>query len=258
MISKTLLLVEDSFTIQKVVETTFTAAGFQVVVANEAQAGLDQLTSVSPDIVLADASMPEMDGFQLCQAIRDTAGFEHVPVLLLTSRFTSYDDTHGQRVGVTGYLAKPFDSYTLLALGQQLISRTSTSPGADVRPADVFSPERAADDALGLAPTADARPDEPAAPSSAAAIEPANIPPGYQTLSANLAHIVQETIQSHLATLLDALTPHLVEEVRTLVSAKMPELLEALLQQEIEKLKHAVAQESQGDAPAPGAASHPD
>jgi DNA-binding response OmpR family regulator len=89
--SKTLLLVEDSFTIQKVVENTFTTAGYQVVVVDDARAGLEALTRVSPDVILADAIMPEVDGFQLCQSIRVTEGFELVPVVLLTSRFMSYD-----------------------------------------------------------------------------------------------------------------------------------------------------------------------
>ena len=125
MAPKTLLLVEDSFTIQKLVESTFKSAGYQVAIANHAREGIASLSAVSPDIVLADASMPEMDGFQLCEVIRSTQGFERIPVLLLTSRFAAYDELQGQRSGVTAYLAKPFDSYSLLALVQQLIDNPS-------------------------------------------------------------------------------------------------------------------------------------
>ena len=125
MAPKTLLLVEDSFTIQKLVESTFKSAGYQVTIANHAREGIASLPTVSPDIILADASMPEMDGFQLCEVIRSTQGFERIPVLLLTSRFAAYDEIQGQRSGVTAYLAKPFDSYSLLALVQQLVDNPS-------------------------------------------------------------------------------------------------------------------------------------
>ena len=66
--------------------------------------------------------MTEMDGFQLCQAVRLTEGLEQVPVLLLTSRFVPYDEDMGKRVGVSATLAKPFDSFTLFSLVQQLMS----------------------------------------------------------------------------------------------------------------------------------------
>jgi DNA-binding response OmpR family regulator len=241
--SKTLLLVEDSFTIQKVVESTFTSAGFQVIVANDVRAGLEALSQASPDVILADASLPEMDGFQLCRAIRETPGYEQVPVILLTSRFTTYDEAHGRRVGVSGYLAKPFDSYTLLALVQELVN--SAPPPLF----DTESSRALPDEALphSTRTPAEAHGEPPETPSTAAQppapkVASADISQVYQALSANLLHIVQETVQSHLATLLDALTPHIVDEVRATVNAKMPDLLEALLQQEIEKLKRVAAQ----------------
>jgi len=227
--SKTLLLVEDSFTIQKLVESTFTSAGYQVAIANHAREGISKLPTVSPDIVLADASMPEMDGFQLCETIRSTQGFEHLPVLLLTSRFAAYDEAHGQRAGVTAYLTKPFDSYSLLSLVQQLVDHAPAATARMHVEEPIQSASTNGDIALDQASSAQA-----AAP----------IPPAYTDLTATLSHIVQETVQSYLVTLLDSLTPHIVDDVRTTIEAKIPELLEALLQREIETLKQAVAQDS--------------
>jgi len=244
---KTLLLVEDSFTIQKLVESTFTSAGYQVAIANNAREGIAKLSTVSPDIVLADASMPEMDGFQLCQTIRSTQGFERLPVLLLTSRFAAYDEVQGQRSGVTGYLAKPFDSYSLLSLVQQLVDKKPSAA------ASVWAPTMADAQAKGLTLPAPgsgemapnhAAPMSSAAPtSSSAALSGEAMPQAYADLTATLSHIVQETVQSYLVTLLDSLTSQIVEEVRTTVEAKIPELLEALLQREIDKLKQVAAQE---------------
>jgi DNA-binding response OmpR family regulator len=243
---KTLLLVEDSFTIQKLVESTFTSAGYQVAIANNAREGIAKLSTVSPDIVLADASMPEIDGFQLCQTIRSTQGFERLPVLLLTSRFAAYDEVQGQRSGVTGYLAKPFDSYSLLSLVQQLVDKTPSA-------ASVWAPPMAEAQAKGLTLPAPgsgemapnhAAPTPSAAPTSnITALSGEAMPQAYADLTATLSHIVQETVQSYLVTLLDSLTSQIVEEVRSTVDAKIPELLEALLQREIDKLKQVAAQD---------------
>ncbi len=236
MIPKTLLLVEDSFTIQKLVESTFTSAGYQVAIANDAREGLAKLPTVSPDIVLADASMPEMDGFQLCQTIRSTQGFERTPVLLLTSRFAAYDEVQGQRSGVTGYLAKPFDSYSLLTLVQQLVDK-SPVPVLDPAPPE----ERM--------PGVDFARSEAVSPADMSEIPEASAPQAYHDLTATLSNIVQETVQSYLVTLLDALTPQIVADVQATVDAKMPELLEALLQREIDKLKQVAAQDdTHGDS----------
>ena len=235
MIPKTLLLVEDSFTIQKLVESTFRSAGYQVTIANDAREGLAKLPTVSPDIVLADASMPEMNGFQLCQTIRSTQGFERLPVLLLTSRFAAYDEIQGQRSGVTGYLAKPFDSYSLLALVQQLVDKipASTPPVWDSTTAETQAEEWT----LSASGSKEIAPNHGVEPPRMAELSRTPVPQAYEDLAATLSHIVQETVQSYFVTLLDSLTPQIVEEVRMAIDAKVPELLEVLLQREIDKLK---------------------
>ena len=116
-----LLLVEDSLSMQTIVETAFAREGFEVMVAGDALDGLHKAQTLRPDIVLADASMPGMDGFQLCQRIRQSAGGRHVPVVLLTSGFAAYDTAKGERVGVTTYLAKPFEPQVLLDMVKQLV-----------------------------------------------------------------------------------------------------------------------------------------
>ncbi len=241
LMPKTLLLVEDSFTIQKLVESTFTSAGYQVAIANDAREGLAKLSTVSPDIVLADASMPEMDGFQLCQTIRSTQGYERLPVLLLTSRFAAYDDVQGQRSGVTGYLAKPFDSYSLLSLVQQLLDKPSSAVADvwDATPAD----RQAEEVSLPAPENGEIAPDAAVRTPGMPGLTGSPMPQAYADLTATLSHIVQETVQSYLVTLLDSLTPQIVEEVRTTVDTKVPELLEALLQREIDKLKQTAAQD---------------
>jgi CheY-like chemotaxis protein len=116
-----LLLVEDSISIQTIVETAFAREDFEVMVAGDALDGLHKAQTLRPDIVLVDASMPGMDGFQLCQRIRQSAGGRHVPVVLLTSGFAAYDKVKGDRAGVTMHLAKPFEPQVLFDMVKQLV-----------------------------------------------------------------------------------------------------------------------------------------
>jgi len=117
-----LLLVEDSLSIQTIVEATFVREDFELLVSGDALDGLHKAQTLLPDIVLADASMPGMDGFQLCQRLRQSASGRQMPVVLLTSGFAVYDKAKGDRAGVTTHLAKPFDPQVLLALVKQLVS----------------------------------------------------------------------------------------------------------------------------------------
>jgi hypothetical protein len=171
----------------------------------------------------------------------------------------SYDEDLAKRVGVTASLAKPFDSFTLVSLVQQLLSGRP--------PAALFTepPDQSAEPLPAEAPPSlAAHAPEPqnetstAPAATVAASESAAVDQMYQTLSTSLLHIVQETVQTHLVTLLDALTPHLVEEVQRTVKAKLPEVLEVLLQQEIDKLKRAAAHEEAAAAPAPSSDSSAD
>lgn len=221
---KTLLLVEDSFTIQNVVQTTFVPADFQVVVAHNAREGLAKLQEQTPDVVLADATMPDMDGFQLCQHIRETAGCEHLPVLLLTSSFAVYDEAQAQRAGVTGYVAKPFEPHVLLAMVQRFL----TGPSAPASlPTDAVFAET----------------DE------SPAVAPAASDLLHQALGRCVLQTVQGVLHTHLKAMLETLTPHILEEVRQTLNAKLPELLESLLQREIEKLQREVAAETHASPP---------
>lgn len=145
-----LLLVEDSLSIQTIVEATFVREDVEILVSGDALDGLHKAQTLLPDIVLADASMPGMDGFQLCQRLRQSASGRQVPVVLLTSGFAVYDKAKGDRAGVTTHLAKPFDPQILLALVKQLVpgARQPVYPSsavATILPHTDITPVEAAD-----------------------------------------------------------------------------------------------------------------
>jgi CheY-like chemotaxis protein len=123
---KKILLADDSITIQKVVELTFSDADYQVIcVSNGAQA-LKKVGEVRPNIVLLDVIMPEKNGYEVCEQIKRSPGTAGIPVLLLTGTFEPFDRKRAELAGADGHLTKPFESQVLVAKVEELIARTPT------------------------------------------------------------------------------------------------------------------------------------
>jgi CheY-like chemotaxis protein len=240
--TKTLLLIEDSFTTQHVVQMAFEHDDMHVITTTTLDEALRELQSTIPDVIVADASLPEVDGFQLCQILRDMEGLRHIPVVLLTSGLASYDQAQGERLGVAGHLAKPFEAHALRQLVQQVCTappHTAASPWHSVASraeAAVSVPDAPLErqDLTELeAVMAQWTPVESvlAAPSDAI---------GTEALGRLLLQVIRDTLQTRLSAMLEQLTPQILAAVQDVIARKTPELLEVLLQREIDKLKQAV------------------
>ncbi len=120
---KKILLADDSITIQKVIELTFSDEDFDVITVGNGRLALERLPDVRPDIVLCDIIMPEKDGYEVCEQIKTNPSFAHIPVLLLTGAFEPFDQERAARAGYDGSLAKPFEPETLIAKVKDLLAR---------------------------------------------------------------------------------------------------------------------------------------
>jgi len=119
---KKILLADDSITIQKVVELTFSEGDYQVLcVSNGAQA-LKKITEVRPDIALLDVIMPEKNGYEVCEQIKRNPATSGIPVLLLTGTFEPFDKKRADAAGANGHLTKPFESQVLVSKVEELIA----------------------------------------------------------------------------------------------------------------------------------------
>ena len=108
---RTLLLADDSPTVQKVVSLTFGDEGFTVIAVGGGAQALEELgRGVVPDIVLADVHMPAPGGYELCARIKRDGRTRHVPVMLLVGAFEPFDEAEARRVGADEVLTKPFQS----------------------------------------------------------------------------------------------------------------------------------------------------
>src|SRR5687767_10814837 len=136
---KKILLADDSITIQKVIELTFSDEDFEVVTVGNGRLAVERVPEVRPDLVLCDIIMPEKDGYEVCEFIKKTPATAHIPVLLLTGAFEPFDQERAARVGSDGFLAKPFEPQTLIAKVKELLS-LAPSRGAAARPAPAPPP----------------------------------------------------------------------------------------------------------------------
>ncbi|MBK8467465.1 MAG: response regulator [Chloracidobacterium sp.] len=124
-----LLLADDSVTIRKVVELTFTDEGLDVTTVANGEEAMQKFAEINPDIVIADVNMPEPTGYQICEMIKQNETTRHIPVLLVVGSFEPFDQAEAERVGADGFLTKPFQSI------RDLISRVDELLGSQNRPA---------------------------------------------------------------------------------------------------------------------------
>lgn len=110
MLTRTLLLADDSVTIQKVVNLTFADEGIQVIAVSDGDAAMKKFVESAPDLVMVDVNMPGLDGYRICEIIKQDAETKHIPVILLVGSFEPFDETEARRVGADDFLTKPFQS----------------------------------------------------------------------------------------------------------------------------------------------------
>ncbi|MGA8891663.1 MAG: response regulator, partial [Anaeromyxobacteraceae bacterium] len=125
---KTLLLADDSVTIQKVVGIVFATEDYRVVPVDNGEDALRKARELRPDVVLADAVMPRMNGYELCQAVKADPQLADVPVLLLAGTFEPFDEARARAARADGHIAKPFDTQSLLARVRELVEGVTVEP----------------------------------------------------------------------------------------------------------------------------------
>jgi CheY-like chemotaxis protein len=121
---KTILLADDSLTIRKVVELTFSDSDIRVESVGSGREALDRIETVLPDLVLADVVMPEPSGYEICEKIKTST--RPVPVLLLAGTFEPFDVERARACGADGHLVKPFESGVLIERVETLLTAAET------------------------------------------------------------------------------------------------------------------------------------
>ncbi len=119
---KTILVVDDSPTVRKLIAGKLEKSGHNVVCAVDGVDALAKMEEGVPDLVLLDITMPRMDGYEVCKQIRSNPACKNLPVVMISGKDGFFDKVRGRMAGTTGYVTKPFGPETLMkALEMYLI-----------------------------------------------------------------------------------------------------------------------------------------
>jgi len=115
-VPKTVLIVDDSISIRKMVGYTLKQAGFTVVEGENGQDALVQMEAQKVDLIVTDLNMPVMDGITFIREVRNRPAAKGIPVLMLTTESQDSKKQEGKAAGATGWIVKPFHPDKLLAI----------------------------------------------------------------------------------------------------------------------------------------------
>jgi len=114
MIEPTVLVVDDSPTVRKIVQMTLQREHIKVITASDGLSALSAVADEMPALILLDIQLPRMDGYHICQIIRKSLQFRQIPIIMLSGKDGLFDKMRGRLAGSTEYLTKPFDSVELV------------------------------------------------------------------------------------------------------------------------------------------------
>ncbi|MFA5914314.1 MAG: response regulator [Burkholderiales bacterium] len=119
--SKSILAVDDSASIRRMVSFTLQTAGYDVVEAVDGEDALAKAKAQPMNLVLTDQNMPRMDGLTLVRSLRELPGYRTAPILILTTESGAEMKSRGKAAGATGWLVKPFDPQRLIDIVKKVI-----------------------------------------------------------------------------------------------------------------------------------------
>jgi len=124
-VPQTLLLADDSVTIQRVIELTFADQDIDVVAVSDGDQAIARLDALPPDIVLVDVGMPGKSGYEVAAYVKQSPRLSHIPVVLLTGAFEPVDEALAAGAGCAGVLAKPFEPQLVIGRVRELLDASS-------------------------------------------------------------------------------------------------------------------------------------
>jgi two-component system, OmpR family, alkaline phosphatase synthesis response regulator PhoP len=110
--TKTILIADDEAHIRILMEQTLEEledAGVELLIASNGAEALEVIQTQKPNLVFLDVMMPKMNGFEVCQAVKQDANIQDVYIIMLTAKGQEFDQQKGKEVGADLYMTKPFD-----------------------------------------------------------------------------------------------------------------------------------------------------
>ena len=125
--SKKVLIVDDEANIVISLEFLMEQAGYTVDIARTGDEALVKIAAFAPDLILLYVMLPGMNGFDICQRIRQTPAWRHIKVVMLTAKGREVEITKGLALGADAYITKPFSTKALLAEVESQLTKVHAS-----------------------------------------------------------------------------------------------------------------------------------
>ena len=113
---KSIISVDDSSTMRRMVSFTLKSAGYEVLEAGDGAEALALLKTRAVDLVISDINMPKLNGIELTRELRSQPNYSRTPIILLTTESDPAKKAEGRAAGATGWIVKPFNQEQLLAV----------------------------------------------------------------------------------------------------------------------------------------------
>ncbi|PIE34628.1 hypothetical protein CSA56_07225 [candidate division KSB3 bacterium] len=120
-----ILIADDDDKVLALLKTSLQKSGYETSLALNGAEALDLARKEQPDLILADVTMPEMDGFELCKIIRDDPAIGHIPFIFLTAKGELNDKVTGLSLGADDYISKPFHITEVTARIKAILQRVA-------------------------------------------------------------------------------------------------------------------------------------
>lgn len=129
MAGEKILDIDDSPTVQRLIEMILSSQGYQVVLASDGEEGISMAKKEKPALILVDFVMPKMNGFQVCKALKEDPEFKETPIILVTSKGDKVGSKFVDVLGISEYFTKPFQPEELLAKIREVLDKGPKKPG---------------------------------------------------------------------------------------------------------------------------------
>jgi two-component system chemotaxis response regulator CheY len=113
--SKKILIVDDATTVRSLAKFALSKAGFAIVEAEDGAIGLQKAKAEKPDLIISDLNMPNMNGLEMCRAIKSDDALKATPIFMLTTEASADVAKEGKEIGIMAWIVKPFAPDKLLA-----------------------------------------------------------------------------------------------------------------------------------------------
>src|SRR5881296_3327541 len=130
-VARKILVIDDESVLVETIAYNLEQAGYQVITAADGASALEAAQRESPDLIILDIMLPEMDGLEVCRELRRESNTATTPILMLTAKGDEIDKVVGLEVGADDYVTKPFGRRELLARVRALLRRADYSPSTE-------------------------------------------------------------------------------------------------------------------------------